>query len=361
LANCDKCPGQSEPRFHLGRYYQKKGKNAHALNEFGKVKEDSPNYYQAKHYILESYVQELEKMEKRGLFPSEKSMDIYKNGVRLLDECRKVEKDKKAAANKNKMGPHTIIIQAKLHLYGPDNALAKNLKILEGFPKHYSRNKTLCLKAAKLRIEYYFQLKRVKEAETEIKRLIVDPSLYADLNDIANTFYTKFKRAKAKGEKSASRQYAEAAFMIYEKLYTISRDNTSWESYSDPVQLRMAQICVDGEKFDRATQLYKDILLRNPQSAEAVYGLGLIYERDEKWHDALQIWRRFSNGVTAGTHHWFQSRYRTAVALNKLGKTDKACAVTTMTMVLHPDFNDDALKNKFLDFQSKLCKKELVR
>jgi tetratricopeptide (TPR) repeat protein len=216
--------------------------------------------------------------------------------------------------------------------------------------------------AAKMRVEYYLLLQKDKAQEAEIDRMIniaptpLDSSRYAVLHDLAGKFYTASKRAAAKPEDSGSNRSALAALMIYEKLYEISRENEPYSGYCDPIQLRMAQICMNENRVDRAAAFFADILQRNPQSADAVYGLGLIYERWGQWQKALNTWRKFSNGVEAGTYHWFQSRYRTANALHQLGKTEKACAVTTMTLVLHPHFDDDELKKLFLDFKSERCR-----
>ena len=78
-----------------------------------------------------------------------------------------------------------------------------------------------------------------------------------------------------------------------------------------------------------------------------------------QWQDALTTWRKFSDGTKAGTHHWFESRYKTARALFELGKKDRACDVLTMTLVLHPDLADRELKKRFLDLKSKSCEEGL--
>ncbi|MGD9222201.1 MAG: tetratricopeptide repeat protein [Desulfobacteraceae bacterium] len=365
LKMCDSCNGRSEARFHLGRYYQKNGDVERALNEFSKVAVDSSNYYQAKYYVLESCLAQLDELGKKGQVYSEETMRAYQDGVRIIDEWRRAEPDERGAANRKKLQPYMIVLQAKLHLFGGSDAWSKGLELVEGFQDQYPRANALFVDAAKLRVEYYLLLQKAKVFEAEIDGFInttpMDPSRYAGLHDLADKFYTASKRAAAKPENSDSSRHALAALMIYEKLYTISRENKSYASYCDPIQLRMAQICLEEKRMDRAAELFTDILQRAPHSADAVYGLGLIYERRGQWQKALETWRKFSDGVEAGTHHWFQSRYRTAVALHQLGKTERACTVVTMTLVLHPNFNGDELKKKFLDFQLERCKGETVK
>jgi len=74
-----------------------------------------------------------------------------------------------------------------------------------------------------------------------------------------------------------------------------------------------------------------------------------------QWEQAHLTWRRFSTGIKEGSYHWFDSRYRTAWALIQLDKPGEACDVLTMTLVLHPDFGDDELKNKFVDLRAQYC------
>jgi tetratricopeptide (TPR) repeat protein len=181
------------------------------------------------------------------------------------------------------------------------------------------------------------------------------------LQDLANRFYTRGKKATNEAEKGLSSHLSLAALAIYEKLRDISLKDAAYNNYLEPIELRMADICMEENRIDRAAELYTAALGRNPQSADAVYGLGLIYERQGKWREALRTWRKFSDGVEAGTYHWFQSRYRTAVALHKLGETERACTVTTMTRVLHPDFGDNELERKYLELESKLCKGETAQ
>jgi tetratricopeptide (TPR) repeat protein len=365
LKMCDSCNGRSEARFHLGRYYQKKGEVEQALNQFSKVEVDSSNYYQAKFYVLESCLAQLDMLEKKGQAYSEETMRVYQDGVRIIDEWRRAKPDERGAANRKKLQPYMIVLQAKLHLFGGTDAWAKGLELLKGFQGQYPRANALFVEAAKLRVEYYLLLQEAKAFQSGIDGFFnttpIDPSRYAALHDLADKFYTKSKRMAATSEKSDSSRQALAALMIYEKLYTISRKNESYANYCDPIQLRMAQICMEEKRMDRAAELFTDILLRDSQSADAVYGLGLIYERRGQWQKALETWRKFSDGVEAGTYHWFQSRYRTAIALYQLGKKERACAVTTMTLVLHPNFDDDELKKKFLDFKFERCKGEALK
>ena len=120
----------------------------------------------------------------------------------------------------------------------------------------------------------------------------------------------------------------------------------------------MAQIHINRNQLDKAEDLYINILKKNSLSADAVYNLGLLYEKQEKWQDALDTWRKFSDGVKSGTYHWFESRYRTALAHIHLGNHEKACEILTVTMVLHPDLGNGDLTDKYEALKLKTCPKE---
>ncbi len=361
LEVCDGCEARSELRFQLGRHYQKFGKYDRAINEFSAVKDDSPNFFQAKYYVLESCLKCLDGFSKKGSVNAEEKMRIYREGLFLIDECRRAAPDgEEAAVNWEKLQPYMAVLQAKFYLHGKANAWESGLRLVQGFEQRYPEKTRLFSEAAKLRIEFYVLLQREKHFETEVDRFmgttLIDPLRYAQLHALANSFYTKSKKTSTKAEKRLSSRFALAALAIYEKLGTISMEDAAYANDCESIALRMAEICMQENRIDRAAELYSNVLERNRRSADAVYGFGLIYERKGQWRKALQAWRKFSDGVEEGTYYWFQSRYRTAVALHQIGETKRACTVMTMTRVLHPYFGDDELERNFRDFESNICR-----
>ena len=108
-------------------------------------------------------------------------------------------------------------------------------------------------------------------------------------------------------------------------------------------------------KQKKQKKIYLDNLEQNPESADAIYNLGLISEKEDNWEDALKTWRRFSDGVKNGSHYWFESRYHTAKALYNLGQTENACEILNMTIVLHPELRDNAFKTEFMKLKNDIC------
>jgi len=359
LERCGTYPDQSEAHFQLGKFYQAEGKIEAAQREYRQVGVDSPNYSLAKYHILQFNVNELESLDKNGANQSERAVDLHRESVSLLSQYHELKIGNNDAVNLKTIEPHMIILETKLHLYGPENDRKKSLKALDGFETRFSLERKLCTIVTGLRIECYHKLRLHDKIEKEIDRLInahtVDAQRYFLLFNLANRFYDEAKALWAKEEKTLASHPATTALLIYRKLGPISVSNPQHYQDAELAQIRMAEIYINEDQLAHATKLLQDILKNNPQSANAVYNLACIHERKEQWGKALIAWRRFSDGVKAGTYHWLESRYRTPNALNKLGQTDKACAVITMTIVLHPDLGGHQLKTKFLGLKSKIC------
>jgi hypothetical protein len=147
------------------------------------------------------------------------------------------------------------------------------------------------------------------------------------------------------------------ALIVYGRLSGIAGRMPAYAQHRDTILLRTAQLCIDTGQLARAKQLYQDKLLRDPSSADAVSSLGLIYEKESRWEEALGMWRIFGQGMQQGSHHWFEARYRTARCMGMLGRHKEGCEVLTITEVLHPGLRDDDYKQRFLLLQKELCAK----
>lgn len=217
--------------------------------------------------------------------------------------------------------------------------------------------------AKSLRMECYQRLQMIKEAKEEIngflKEEVNDSDRWTFLHESANKFYEEAKRLRNKGNNRRASQQAEIALMVYRKLSSLASKGKSYKRFYDPIQLRMAEIYRDEHQIAKAKDIYNEILKRNPKSADAIYNLGLIYEKEGQWEEALATWRKFSKGLRTGSYYWFESKYRTAMVLNQLEKGDKACEIVTVIQVLHPELRDEKFKKKFTKLQKEVCGKEL--
>lgn len=362
LEGCRDCPDRSEAHFQMGMHYQKAGKTESAARAYSLVKEDSPNYGTALYQRLVFTVEALEKLKGAGREKSETAGKLYKEGGKLLTACQTFLHGKETSLSPPLMEARMLLLQCRLHGFGPDAALKEALQRLEGFERRYPAEKQLGVTATKLRIDGFHRLEMAKAAEEEISRFVaesdVDSEQYAFLQDCANRFYQEAKLHRKKEAKTPAGRETSMALFIYGKLLEIAMNTPAYRKDTEAVRLRMAEIHSDEGRADQAVDLYREVLSENPRSADAVFNLGAAYEKLGEWEKALSCWRRFSEGVKAGTAYWYESRYRTATALIELGKRDKACTIAKMTRVLHPDFDDDELEKKFDDLSNEVCPKE---
>jgi len=357
---CDGCTDQSEAHFALGKHYQKIGRTQEALNEYWKVGKGSPNYGAARFYLLQSCVEQLESYKKRGMASSAVALKKFKEGVGLANSYLSASNSQGRTAHWKKTEGHMVFLHARLFALAPKGSCEKSLKILYGYERRFAKEKHLCLKAKNLRITCLLQLGREEKADNELNRLTENGPMsserYAVLLDLGNRCYSENIQIRSSG-KNDSNLYGKVAMRVYEALSAASDKHPEFEKYRGSIQLRLALLYTNNNELDRAVELYRDMMKKEPLSADAVYSLGLLYEKMERWQEALKTWRKFSDRVKPGSAYWFDSRYRTALALQKLGKGDKACDILTMTLVLHPDLGNDELMQKYHRIKSKVCTK----
>lgn len=362
LEDCRSCPDRSEAHFQMGRFYQKAGKTENATREYLLVKEDSPNYGFALHHLLLSRLEELEKLRNRQLETSEAARTLYRDGEKLITAYRAFSQGKNKSHLPSNLEADMILLQAQLHGFGPNNALKESLSQLDDFEKRYPAEKQMGEMAIKLRIDGYHKLGMLKEAESEINRYTtqtaVDSDRYVFLLELANRLFKEAGVHRSSEAKAPASRNASMALVIYKKLLEIASKSPSHPEDAEALRLRMAQIYTDEGDADTAMAVYREILNENPRSADAVFGLGEIHEKAGEWEKAIECWQRFSAGVKPGTPPWYESRHRTAKALIALGKNDKACTLLKMTRVLHPEFGDAELDNKFKKLSSEICPRE---
>jgi len=214
----------------------------------------------------------------------------------------------------------------------------------------------------KLRLKCCLQLSMPKEAEQEIAGITgqgtVDKKTWAFLNECADSSYIQAKEAQTKTDTDRAARHAETALVVYKRLSDIAKKDASYKNLYEPIQMRLAELHTIDHKIAEAAAIYQEKLERDPTSADALYNLGIIYERGDRWEDAFNTWNKLTRGLKPGNSYWFEARYRTAQALSRLGKQKDACEVITVTQSLHPDLGDEQFKKKFLELKDEICVKK---
>lgn len=355
-------PDMSEAFFRMGKHYQKTGKSKEAADMFLKVKTDSPNYASAKYYLLQYYVDQLKILEKHGRHHSQEAKKIYLKGDDLITAYRKAGHKAANAVYASNIEAHMIILESAFRLYGPDADMKKSLEKLKDFERRFPKDNNLLLKAFQLKMITYQHFGMLADGDKELRKFTSvnspDDDAYAVLSNLAEKFDNETQSRMEEKTKIDASYYSEFALMTYKGLYKISCDKAKHLKYCDIAQLGMARIYTGKNQLDEAIAVYRDIIKRNSLSADAIYNLGLLYDKSKQWQNSLATWRKFSDGVKSGTYHWFESRYKIAYALAELGENAKACEVLKITLVLHPDLGSDELKEKYLALKAKICKEE---
>jgi tetratricopeptide (TPR) repeat protein len=359
VTHCTETEGKSEAHFQLGKFYQDRGKKKQALEAFSRVKKDTPHYAEAHYYLVQSNVDKIESLNRRGKPRSKDAKKLYLEAQKQLEEYQSLLLKQAEGPSRKELEAHIVLLQAKLYIYGPEGNYTEALSKLKNFESGFPDNKLLFIIAQRLRVECYQKLQLFQEAQEEINAFInggpINSDRWAFLNECAKEFYEESKKLRNSGKKIQASQNADIALMIYKHLSSFALQGTSYERFFDSIQLRMAEILSDENKTAQAKALYQDQLKRDPDSADAMYNLGLLYEQEEQWEEALATWKNFSGGFKTGSHYWFESRFHTAKVLNKLGKRDKACEITTMIEILHPNLRDEQFKKKFLVLHNDVC------
>jgi tetratricopeptide (TPR) repeat protein len=355
-----KCPDLSEAHFQLGQYYQKTGDTEKAVKEFLRVNQDSPNFLAAHYQLLQHFVKQLEEAERAGRSSSKESQRIFRESSDVVKRIQDHSLNKRQAGALKRLAPYLAVLEAKRVTFDEPPRDAEILARVQKFETLYPKEEALFPEVFQLRAHGYFNLGQTESLQTEIADFAsstpVNKARYDALKNLARDFYMQTKSGGKAEPSEGAEKAGQAALMVYQQLYSISLSHPEFGKDGDAIQLRMAQIHIDKNQLDPAEALYREILKRNSLSADAFYGLGLLYEKKEQWADALETWRRFSDGVKDGTYHWYESRYRTARAHENLGNTKKACEILTITMVLHPELGNEALAEKYRALKNTVCK-----
>jgi len=357
-----KCPNPRDKNgahFFVGKDYEKQKKSKEARREFSAIEVGSPQYWPARYYILKSDVEELERRKEAGNGGGAATKRRYEAMASQFGRFQSLPKAQKAPPGIAQISPHMTILQARLFRCGPGETCGKVLQSLQGFEKRFPRNKPLWLPAMDLRLECYRDKQMFDQAKTAIDSLLkgypVDEDLWEFLAEWAGAYEEEAETWREAGNAGRGDACEELALTVYTGMASIASKHAAYREYLDVVQLRMAEMLMAGGELESAGRLYRDILKRTPDTADALSNLGKIYEKQGNWDQALDVWRTYSKGIEAGSDAWLDARYRIAMAHRMMGREPEACEVITMIHVLHPDAGDEALRAKILDLGKVVC------
>jgi lipopolysaccharide biosynthesis regulator YciM len=372
VKNCPEARDKSEAHFQLGRYYQQRERMQDALAEFTKVGSDSPHYPDARHAVLlitvnklQSDVEELEGLIRDGQGQSDKALKLYRASLKRAEDCRKTFTRPQSPDDDSVLEAYVTLLLARLYLHASEPSPRKALQQLRGFEETFAAEKqqeVLHDMARKLRLECYLQLGMLKDAEQEVAAITgktpVDKKTWAFLNDCAQRYYMLAKADQSKKEQEGSARNSAAAEVVYAKLASIAGQEPAYRNQHDPILMRLAEVYAMDHKLAQAAAIYQEMLAGDPTSADALYQLAGIYERDGRWEDAFTAWNKLARGLNPDSSSWFEARFRMAQALIHLGKHKEACEVIAVTKSRSPEQGNEEMEREYLQLEGEFCAKQ---
>lgn len=372
VKHCPDATDKSEAHFQLGRYYQQRGRMQDARIAFAKVGSDSTHYSDARQaslricvHKLQSDVEALEALIHDGRGQSEKALKLHRESLKLAEDCQKTIATPSTRDGDTEPEAYLTLLLARLYLHASEPSPRKALQLLRRFEEGFSiknQQESLHDTARKLRLECYLQLDMLRDAEGESAAIIgttsVDKKTWAFLNECADRYYTLAHAGRSETANEGAAGHAAAALVVYTKLADSAGKDPAYRHLYDPLQMRLAELYTISRQLTQAAAIYQAKLQRDPTSADALYNLAVIYEREDRWENAFTTWNKLARGLQPGNSAWFEARYRTAWALIRLGKHKEACEVIAVTTSRYPDQQDEELKRNHLKLQSEYCRKK---
>ena len=367
VEHCQSCPRIDDAQYELGRYYIRQQKRAAALSAFSKVRPGSTHYFIASFHVAEAQISTLESLARKSQTQSAEALKRHNAAKQILTRYRNTGVKDKAAAP---LRPNWVLLQARFNLLpiAPDYAAA--IARLERFNSLLPKDNTatpLRIRGATVRAIAYQRLEQHKQFETTITRLADKASgasaaalpNYQALQRLANRFYHEAAITPVNQdstEPTGTQSHAvSAAQFIYQQVAIISRNQTSTQKHLSAVEFRLAELYRRNQQLPQAVKIYRDLINQNPDSADTLYALGHTYRKMQQWRNALETWRQLSDGLDAGSPHWFEARYQTALSMQKLDRGDKACSIAKMTRILHPNLASSEFSQQFSTLETQSC------
>jgi tetratricopeptide (TPR) repeat protein len=216
--------------------------------------------------------------------------------------------------------------------------------------------------ARKLRLECYLQLGMLNDAEQEVAAITgttpVDKKTWAFHNECAQRYYMLAKADQSKTAQEGSARNSAAAQVVYAKLASIAGQDPAYRNQHDPIRMRLAEVYAMDHKLAQAAAIYQEMLAGDPTSADALYQLAGIYERDGRWEDAFTAWNKLARGLNPDSNSWFEARFRMAQALIHLGKHKEACEVIAVTKSRSPEKGNEEMEREYFKLEGEFCAKQ---
>lgn len=332
VKHCQACDGISDAQFALGQYYQQRDQIDRAVAAFSRVKPDSNHYFVASYWVAMGHLAALEAHARGAELPPGFSV-----ASRLAQVRKRVNQYRTGGQQSTKAQPlraHWIVLMGRYYLVGekPDHTAA--LAAVDGFETRFVNADAFLPEIVAIRAAAYQGLNQSGPFVEQVDRLgemaRQNPQAYGALQRLAERLYAELV------VEQGARGWIDAAVAAYQPLLSVSIANSDYQTYLPRLYSQLGMAYRLSGRQTEAIALYQQWLTADGESADALLAMAESYVEINQWQNAVQTWRRLTDGLPSGSEAWFNARYQTAVAYLQLNRSDRACTIATMVRVLYP-------------------------
>lgn len=351
VKHCQNCSGSSDAQFLLGQYYQNMGQSQQAVAAFARVGKESPSYFVAAFHVAAAHMNLLDAQARGEDIPARPTAaSRAKNVGELLRQYRSTGRQNPAA---RPLQPNWALLSGRFELYGSSPDYESALAAVAGFENRFPGRAALLGEVLAVRAAAYQGLGNQAEFKWQIDRLgersAGDQRAYTLLQNLADRLYSNTGAGEG-GQSAVTR----SAIICYRQLLSLSMANTEYQAYLPALNLRLGKLYRLAGRRPEAVTLYRQWLVQDRDSADALLGLAETYSEMGQWQAAIEIWRQLSDGLKSGSPEWFRARYQNAIAYQRLDRGDRACTIARMIRVLHPSL-DTEVAEQFGAIEVETC------
>jgi len=344
----------ADAHYRLGKYYGQRENWRAALTELDKVSKESEHYLKAKFYAFKYRTEAFERLGAEAADTSKAYASAVRANNDFLKALREQGRVRPAAdgdGTENNMMSQGALLSARLFIYGPEAKYRQGLKELSTFEQRYPHAKELFLSVGIVRIEAYQKLGEFAGAEAEVRRVMQSADRHPQEKTVLTTLAERLVRNAETIEESAAKESYKIAILIYEHLLPKSHQTAQEEN----LRYALASLHRRAGNAAQAKTMYQEIIKNDPHATAAFSGLAEICDEEKDYEQALEYWRLLEDQLTVGEPAWYEVKYKLAFTHDILGNAQRACTILTVTRKLHPDLGGEALKEKFLQLEKKVC------
>jgi len=262
----------------------------------------------------------------------------------------------------------------------------KALSVLGSFESKFKSQKALLPETAYLRMQAYAQGGRLPEAESQFKTLASRYSSFAQIGKACRILGVAYAedadhKKKAKQAKAAQASSVKAAhylaLMVKKQpdlplvdytwagtaLYKLGKYKEGADVFSAAIKRfgkqdtqpvwdtrrRLGECYLALRDWPRALAIYERLVEREPRVLDYRREIARCYEENKDYDNALVNWRIVVGQATEESKEWYSAKYHLVFNHCKKGNYDRAYAILSLMLDLHPDLGGQTTRRRFDD------------